>query len=169
MRNGRHLHADTSEPNLASQSGGALQQSPLNTACSSPGELEMKPSTSDVAVCSSSASVQFASRASSLLFQLVTSALEVLLLPSPGTRGYGSAVLTFVLVELRCERAVGSSPLCYTSSTCRHSPVPFRSASQGSSPINLNKPHDDARRFTRHLVGRPERARHGGCRAPWRS
>ena len=49
-------------PNLASQMRVAFSSMASNTGSSSPGELEMTPSTSEVAVCCSSASASFFSR-----------------------------------------------------------------------------------------------------------
>ena len=79
-------------PNLASQMRVAFSSMASNTGSSSPGELEMTCSTSEVAVCCSSASLSFFSRslARALSF-LISAAWDA---PDAATR-----VLAFVPVE----------------------------------------------------------------------
>jgi hypothetical protein len=59
-------------PNLASHRRVAFASVASNTGCNSPGELEMTRSTSEVAVCCSSASASSRVRASSCFFNSIS-------------------------------------------------------------------------------------------------
>src|SRR5262249_30144900 len=95
----------------ASQSRVAFVRMASNTGCRSPGELEMTRSTSEVAVCCSSASVSSRVRASRLL----------------------TRALAFVLFERMRPRVALFAPLRDKVTSSARSLVLFQSASHGSS------------------------------------
>src|SRR5215831_5317899 len=120
-----------------------------NTGCRSPGELEMTRSTSEVAVCCSSASASSRVRASSCFFNSFNELGPLL-----------TRALAFVLFERMRPRVALFAPLRDKVTSSARSLVLFQSASHGSSLSILTEPHDKlAPPITRspHRRGRAER------------
>src|SRR5262249_10215472 len=144
------------KPNLASQTRIAFASMAANTGCSSPGELEMTCSTSEVAVCCSSASERCPRasassrvRASSCFFNSISELGPLL-----------TRALAFVPVERSLRPRVGLF-------------APLRAkvtSSAQSLAYQLTEPHDELASSFDHLVGAGEqRRRHREDRALWRS
>ena len=126
-------------PNLASQMRVAFASMAWNTGSSSPGELLMTRSTSEVAVCCSSASASFFSKSS------MRASYAVAFVP-------GRTKIATLRSAFRPLARQGHLVGTVTG------PLPV-GASQGSSPSILTEPHDELGRSFDHLVGAGEQRR----------
>src|SRR5262245_34930169 len=141
---------NSSVPNLASLSRVAFSSMAWNTGSSSPGELEMTPSTSDVAVCCSSDSFSFFSRS-----RACASSFVITWDSSDET----THVFAFVLLERSLRPRVWSfAPLRDKVTSSTQSLVPFR-----SGPAEIVNPNRTARSMPAasfdHLIGTGEQRR----------
>src|SRR5262245_7916541 len=144
-------------PNFASHMSKAFSSMVLNTGCKSPGELETTLSTSDVAVCCSSASTRCSRASASSRLHASSCCFR----SARGLRIRPTRVLAFVLVERRppaCVRFFAPLRDKVTSSAQPLVP-PSGRPSQGSSLSNLTEPQDELAASLDHLVGAGEQCR----------
>ena len=153
-------------PNVASQMRTAFASMVSKTGSNSPGELEMTCSTSEVAVCCSSASDSSRVRVSSFFSRSRACALSFVIKVTRALSDGATRVLAFVPVERSLRPRVRSlRPLARQGHLVGTvtGPLPV-GASQGSSPSILTEPHDELRRSFDHLVGAGEQF--GGISRP---